>query len=100
MASFIRRRLGQEVLDHVAQPLIGGIYAADPEKLSLAATMPRFLEMERTRRSIIWAMWLEQRRRSRQAESGARWSRFVTLVGGMQELVEAIASRLPVETVH
>ncbi|MGH7771612.1 MAG: protoporphyrinogen oxidase [Candidatus Binatia bacterium] len=100
LASFIRRRLGQEVLDRVAQPLIGGIYATDPERLSLAATMPRFLEMERTRRSIIWAMWLGQRRRSWKAGSGTRWSLFVTLLGGMQELVEAIASRLPVRTVH
>ncbi len=44
---FARRRLGSEVFDRLVQPLIGGIYTADPEKLSLAATLPRFLEMER-----------------------------------------------------
>ena len=100
LGSFVRRRFGPEALERVAQPLIGGIYAADPEKLSLAATMPRFLEMERARRSIIWAMWSEQRRRShnRQGGSGARWSLFVTLGGGMQELVDAIASHFPVGT--
>ena len=43
----MRRRLGREALERVAQPLVGGIYTADPETLSLAATMPRFLEMER-----------------------------------------------------
>ncbi|MFQ5873709.1 MAG: protoporphyrinogen oxidase, partial [Dehalococcoidia bacterium] len=102
LASFVRRRFGPEVLERVAQPLIGGIYAADPEKLSLAATMPRFLEMERTKRSVIWAMWSEQQRRprDRQAGSGARWSLFVTLIGGMQELVDAIASHFPVGTVR
>jgi len=100
LASFVRRRFGAQALDRVAQPLVGGIYASDPEKLSLAATMPRFAEMERTRRSIVWAMWSDQRRRARhpQAGSGARWSLFVTLAGGMQEFVEAIARRLPEES--
>jgi oxygen-dependent protoporphyrinogen oxidase len=59
--------------------------------------MPRFKEMERKSRSILWAMWSEQRRRARnrQTGSGARWSLFVTLAGGMEEFVESIAKRLP-----
>ncbi len=102
LASFVRRRFGSEVLERVAQPLIGGIYGADPEQLSLSATMPRFLEMERSRRSVIWAMWREQRRRSQNQKtgSGARWSLFVTLAGGMQELVDSIANHLPKGAVH
>lgn len=102
LASFVRRRFGSEVLERVAQPLIGGIYAADPEKLSLATTMPRFLEMERAQRSIIWAMWSAQKQRSRnrQAGSGARWSLFVSLAGGMKELIDAIARHIPAGTVH
>ena len=102
LASFVRRRFGPEVLERVAQPLIGGIYAANPEELSLAATMPRFLEMERARRSVIWAIWSEQQHRSydRRAGSGARWSLFVTLIGGMQELVDAIISHFPAGTVR
>src|SRR5262245_57175282 len=47
LGAFVRRRFGSEVLERVAQPLIGGIYAADPDKLSLTATMPRFKTMER-----------------------------------------------------
>jgi len=102
LASFVRRRFGSELLERVAQPLIGGIYGADPEQLSLSATMPRFSEMERSRRSLIWAMWREQWRRSprKHAGSGARWSLFVTLPGGMQELVDAIAAQLPKEAIH
>jgi oxygen-dependent protoporphyrinogen oxidase len=99
LAAFVRRRFGREALERVVQPLVGGIYAADPEKLSLAATMPRFLEMERTWRSIIWAMWRAQRR-TRRPESGARWSLFLSLAGGMQELVDAIVQRLPNDSVH
>jgi oxygen-dependent protoporphyrinogen oxidase len=97
LGAFVRRRFGPEALERVAQPLVGGIYASDPDQLSLAATMPRFKEMERQRRSVILSMWSEQRHRarSREAGSGARWSLFVTLADGMQELVDTIAKRLP-----
>ena len=102
LGAFVRRRFGAEALERVAQPLVGGIYASDPDRLSLGATMPRFKEMERSRRSIIRAMWSEQRRpaRSRETGSGARWSLFVTLADGMQELVDTIAKRLPEVTVR
>ena len=102
LGAFVRRRFGNEALERVAQPLVGGIYAADPDKLSLGATMPRFKEMERSSRSIIYAMWSAQRQRARQAEtgSGARWSLFVTLAGGMQELVDTLAERLPDDSVR
>jgi oxygen-dependent protoporphyrinogen oxidase len=97
LGAFVRRRFGNEALDRVAQPLVGGIYASDPDKLSLGATMPRFKEMERSSRSVIYAMWSAQRQRAKKAEtgSGARWSLFVTLAGGMQELVNNLAERLP-----
>ncbi len=102
LASFVRRRFGNEALQRVAQPLVGGIYAADPDKLSLAATMPRFKEMERDQRSIIRAMRSEQRRRARNPEggSGARWSLFVTLADGMQELVDRLSSLLPKDCIR
>jgi oxygen-dependent protoporphyrinogen oxidase len=95
LGSFVRRRFGAEALERVAQPLVAGIYAADPDELSLAATMPRFLEMERKQRSVIYAMWSAERKRRRERGSGARWSLFVTLAGGMGELVATIAQRLP-----
>ncbi|HEU5465134.1 MAG TPA: protoporphyrinogen oxidase [Candidatus Binatia bacterium] len=96
LGAFVRRRFGREMLERVAQPLVAGIYAADPERLSLSATMPRFQEMEGRRRSIILAMRSEQRRRARgrEAGSGARWSLFVSLRGGMQELVDTLSRRL------
>jgi oxygen-dependent protoporphyrinogen oxidase len=99
LAGFVTRRLGREALDRVAQPLVGGIYTADPERLSLAATMPRFLEMERRDRSVILAMRRQGRARAAApnagADSGARWSLFVSFADGMQTLVDALARRLP-----
>lgn len=102
LGAFVRRRLGREALERVAQPLVAGIYTADPDDLSLAATMPRFLELERSRRSLILALWRAGRKTpaALAGTSGARWSLFVTLAGGMEELVTALAARLPAGAVH
>lgn len=94
LAGFVRRRLGREALERVAQPLVGGIYTADPARLSLAATMPRFIDMERRHRSVILAM-RRQAKAASQNDSGARWSLFASFVDGMQTLVDALARRLP-----
>jgi oxygen-dependent protoporphyrinogen oxidase len=96
LGSFVSRRFGREVLERVAQPLIGGIYTADPDHLSLAATMPRFLQMEREHRSVIAAMWKASRSRPQEAKSasGARWSLFVSLRNGMQTFVDILTARL------
>lgn len=94
MAHFVSRRFGREVLDRLAQPLIGGIYGGDPERLSLEATMPRFVEMERSHGSVIRGMLAAQRRKSEQAASGARYGLFVAFDEGMQVLIDALAERL------
>jgi protoporphyrinogen/coproporphyrinogen III oxidase len=51
LASFATRRFGREAYERLIQPLVGGIYTADPTRLSAAAAMPRFVEMERSSRS-------------------------------------------------
>jgi oxygen-dependent protoporphyrinogen oxidase len=88
LAAFVRRRLGQEALDRLAQPLLGGIYGADPGQLSLAATMPQFLEMERRRGSVIRALLAGP-----QQASGARYGLFLSLRDGLQTLTDALASQ-------
>ncbi len=104
LASFVRRRFGREALERVAQPLVGGIYTADPEKLSLRATMPRFLEMEAEHRSLILGMRrgakamaraAKGRAKGQSVDSGARYSMFVSLASGMSRLIDVLRSRLP-----
>ncbi|HXD31932.1 MAG TPA: protoporphyrinogen oxidase [Pyrinomonadaceae bacterium] len=96
LANFVRRRLGNEAFERMAQPMIGGIYTADPERLSLRATLPRFLEMEREHRSVIRAMW-RARRQSKQTASGvsgARYSLFLSFDRGLQVLVNELAAHV------
>jgi len=100
MAGFVRRRLGREAYQRLVEPLVGAVYAADLEKLSVEATLPRFRQMERDHGSLVRAMRRQmtaqrkQRKASRE-ESGARFSMFVTLRRGLSSLVDAIVGRLP-----
>lgn len=99
LASFVERRLGREALARMAQPMVAGIYGADPRRLSLEATLPRFRQMERQHGGVLRAM----RARSRQAKggagsagtSGARYGLFVSFKRGMQTLPDALIARLP-----
>jgi oxygen-dependent protoporphyrinogen oxidase len=99
MSDFVLRRFGREVFERLVEPLVSGVYAADMDKLSVLATLPRFREMERDHGSLIWAMQkqLAANRTAKLAEqSGARYSLFVTLQGGLASICNAIVSKLPV----
>jgi protoporphyrinogen/coproporphyrinogen III oxidase len=100
LAHFVRRRFGREALERVAQPMVGGIYTADPEHLSLQATMPQFLEMERRHGSLIRAMQHRQRAAQKQGTSGPRYGLFLSFRDGMQTLVEGLRSNMPDDLVH
>ena len=101
LAQFVRRRLGREALERMAQPMVGGIYTADPEQLSLRATMPRFLEMEREHRSLIRALrkqgsspTVKEGSVITRGTSGARYSLFLSFDRGMQLLTDKLAERI------
>jgi oxygen-dependent protoporphyrinogen oxidase len=92
LASFVRRRLGDELLNKIAGPLMGGIHAADPERLSLRSTFPMFLEMEKKHGSLMRGMM--KRPKPSAAPGAKRPSMFMTLRGGLEQLSEAIIARL------
>jgi oxygen-dependent protoporphyrinogen oxidase len=89
LGDFIARRLGREALEKIAGPILGGIYLADPRRLSLAATFPSLKELERTHRSLILGLRLATK-----SAKGERSSPFRTFPTGMEELVSALESAL------
>ncbi|MBQ1277576.1 MAG: protoporphyrinogen oxidase, partial [Thermoguttaceae bacterium] len=100
IAAFVTRRLGREAFERLVEPLVGGIYGGDASRLSLQATLPRFAEMERKDRSLIWSMKKSQKKAKkvkREEESGARYSFFLTLSSGMESLPRRLAERLESE---
>jgi oxygen-dependent protoporphyrinogen oxidase len=96
LESYVVRRLGRETFERLAQPLVSGIYGAHPDKLSLRATMPRFLDMERDHGSIIRGLRarLSKEGARKQGTAGARYGLFAAFRGGMQTLIDALREAL------
>jgi protoporphyrinogen/coproporphyrinogen III oxidase len=82
LGDFVRRRLGKEALAKVAEPIVAGIHAGDPEQMSVRATFPLFLDMEQQHRSLIVGMIARRRARAaRAAAAGAAGPSFVVARG-------------------
>lgn len=102
VGAFLRRRVGDEVVDHVAEPLLAGIYAGSIDRLSLLATAPQFRRLEEQYRSLILGSIRERRAASRAAASAPEQgghgesvrSAFVTLRSGLEALVERLYDTL------
>lgn len=97
LASFVRRRLGREALQRIAQPLVAGIYTADPETLSMQATLPQFLDYEQKYGSVCWGLLMSPEAR---ASSGPRYQLFTSLKKGFQQLIDALVQKLPPESLR
>ncbi|HET6370620.1 MAG TPA: protoporphyrinogen oxidase, partial [Nitrospiria bacterium] len=93
LGSFVRRRLGREALEILAEPLMAGIYVSDPEEMSMAATFPQFLAMEKKHGGLIRAMQARKKGQSA-APSPSPWTLFVSLRDGLSELIARLSQRL------
>jgi oxygen-dependent protoporphyrinogen oxidase len=93
--SFVTRRLGQQAFDRLVQPLISGIYTADPKKLSMRATLPQFLDMEQKYGGILRAIRSAPPKQEQREAGGARYGVFTAPRDGMQSFVDAVAAKLP-----
>ena len=92
IASFLRRRFGQEAVDLIGEPLLAGIHAGDPERLSILATFPRFRDLERRHGSLVRGMWSSPRPATGPGEPPP--AAFYSLRGGLREVVTALVARL------
>ncbi|MFD2369892.1 protoporphyrinogen oxidase [Brevibacillus sp. GCM10020057] len=97
VGDFFRRRLGDEVIENLIQPLLSGVYSGDIDNLSLLASFPQFAQMEKQHRSLILAM---KHSRPQAKGQGKPKGIFLTLKNGLESLVEGIESRLPAEAVR
>ncbi len=107
VASFVRRRLGPEVLDYAVNPFIAGIFAGDPERLSMAHAFPRVYELEREYGSLSRGL-VQSRRDARRARKDATTSpsalpaspdttagaRLISFRDGLQVLTDTLADAL------
>ena len=108
LGAFVRRRLGSEALDKIAEPLVAGVHAGDPDFMSIRASFPKFVEMEEQYGSLIKGMLARMAgmkggaaKKPDPAAASApglpgmkRPTMFVTLKGGLTDLTEAILDKI------
>jgi len=95
LQSFAVRRFGQQAFERLIQPLISGIYSADPQKLSMLAALGRFVDLEREHGSLILAAKSANKTGSSEdGSSGARYGMFLAMKNGMQSLIERMSNHL------
>lgn len=105
LGTFFRKRLGDEVVDRLIDPLLSGIYAGDIDRISLRATFPHFEQLEQKYRSLILGM--KSSIAKQQAASPTKKSSgkgkpsgmFLSLKGGLQSLVDAVENQLGEEVI-
>ncbi|MEM7531628.1 MAG: protoporphyrinogen oxidase [Chloroflexota bacterium] len=95
VSAFVRRRMGDEVLTRLADPLICGIYNAHPDEQSMLATFPRFVQMEKKYGSLTKGMAVatEEAAKRVKANPGKRFV-FTSFKGGTEVLTKTLAIHL------
>ncbi|MFC7391698.1 protoporphyrinogen oxidase [Scopulibacillus cellulosilyticus] len=85
VGEFFKYHLGEEMVDHIISPLLSGIYAGNIYKLSLQATQPQFIKVEKESRSLIAGL---------RAPENTNEGKFATLKSGLSHLVDKLAESL------
>lgn len=88
VAQFVRRKFGSDLLEHLVGPFVSGVYAGDPERLSVRSAFPSLHAWERTFGSVIRGAL-----RSR-PDKAARRPTLCNFRGGLATLTQALAGSL------
>lgn len=94
VAQFVKRRIGQEFLDYAINPLIAGVYAGDPARLSVVHAFPKLHALEQRYGSLILGQILGARERKRRAEVSKQSAKKLSFDEGLQVLTDTLRQRL------
>jgi oxygen-dependent protoporphyrinogen oxidase len=94
IAEFVRRRLGDEFLDYAIDPFVSGIYAGDPERISVPAAFPRLHALEQKYGSLIRGQIRGAKERRQRGEASKNAAKSFSFARGMDTPARAIARRL------
>jgi protoporphyrinogen/coproporphyrinogen III oxidase len=89
VAAFFERRLGRETVEKAADPFISGIYAGNPEKLSIKLAFPRLFELEKSHGSLLLGAL-----RSKAEKADKNFPRTFSFKNGVQTLTDKLAENL------
>jgi oxygen-dependent protoporphyrinogen oxidase len=107
VAEFVRRRLGSEFLDYAINPFVAGVFAGNPESLSVQAAFPKLYALEEKYGGLIKGLVKGRKERKQRAEKAKSSAKLFSFVDGIQSLPDALATSLgdsiryncPVETI-
>lgn len=99
VGAFMRRRVGQQAFENLAEPLLSGIFAGDANQLSILSTFPRLREAEQRHGGLIRAA-LAARRAPARSPSGGAYTPFVSFREGLGTIVAAAARRIGEDHIH
>lgn len=101
LGQFFRRRLGDEVVENLVEPLLSGIYAGDIDRLSLMSTFPQFYQVEQKYRSLIVGMKKTTPPKPKNVVPNKESKgQFLTVTTGLQSLIDAIEDKLEPNSVY
>src|ERR1700722_7382158 len=92
IADFVRRKFSAEMLDRLVGPFVSGVYAGDPEKLSLRSAFPTLHEAEKTKASAIRGMLANAKKKS--PDQPRQRPTLFSFAEGTQTFTDALAARL------
>ncbi len=106
LAAFGRRRLGNEALEKLISPMVSGIFAGDPETMSLKSCFPRIAELESEYGGLVKAMVMLARKKRRERAEGKVVSSasgpggiLTSFREGIEEVTEALAGILGADVI-
>ena len=94
ISDFVRRRLGQEFLDYAINPFVAGVYAGNPDKLSVKSAFPKLYRLEEIYGGLIKGMIKGAKERKNNAEKSKQNAKMFSFKKGMQSLPKAISLKL------
>ncbi len=94
LSGFVRRRLGHEALERIAEPLMAGIYAGDAAQLSMSTNFPQLVQLELKKRSLVLGTIANSRHPAPGTIQAVHRPTFMALRGGLERMVDALVSHL------
>ncbi|MEF3255483.1 MAG: protoporphyrinogen oxidase [Deferribacterales bacterium] len=91
VADFARRRLGEEALDYLIGPMVSGIFAGDPEKMSLRSCFPVIRDLELTYGGLFKGMFKKRSKKSGPAGPGGILTSYKN---GLSNLILGLVNKL------
>jgi protoporphyrinogen/coproporphyrinogen III oxidase len=96
LGALLRRRLGRGVATTMVEPLLAGLHAADPIRLSVEATFPELRSWERRHGSLLRAARIAA---EASREEQGRQPMFATVWGGLSRMIERLVERIGADRV-